>query len=87
MDASRFCGQQGSPLGSPPGQEEFVSPGNRLQLTFHAPTSPEDRAISPHKGFLALYQAVGEYPSWGCGLCPQLWAQDLEVTGGSLSDC
>lgn len=59
MDASRFCGQQGSPLGSPPGQEEFVSLGNRLRLTFHAPTSPEDGPISPHKGFLALYQAVG----------------------------
>ncbi|XP_044770873.1 complement C1r subcomponent-like protein isoform X2 [Neomonachus schauinslandi] len=59
MDPSRFCGQQGSPLGSPPDQREFVSPGNRLRLTFRAPASSQDRTTGLHKGFLALYQAVG----------------------------
>ena len=59
MDPSRFCGQQGSLLGSPPGQREFVSSGNSLRLTFRAPAS-EDRTPGLHKGFLALYQAVGE---------------------------
>ncbi|XP_026358324.3 complement C1r subcomponent-like protein isoform X2 [Ursus arctos] len=59
MDPSRFCGQQGSPLGSPPGQREFVSPGNRLRLTFRAPASSQDGTTGLHKGFLALYQAVG----------------------------
>ncbi|XP_029811560.1 complement C1r subcomponent-like protein isoform X2 [Suricata suricatta] len=59
MDPSRFCGQQGSPLGSPPGQTEFVSPGNRLRLTFRAPASSQDRTTGLHRGFLALYQAVG----------------------------
>ncbi|XP_022433190.1 complement C1r subcomponent-like protein isoform X2 [Delphinapterus leucas] len=58
MDPSRFCGQQGSLLGSPPGQREFVSSGNSLRLTFHSPAS-EDRTPGLHKGFLALYQAVG----------------------------
>ncbi|KAM8912450.1 complement C1r subcomponent-like protein isoform 1-T1 [Lycaon pictus] len=58
MDPSRFCGQQGSSLGSPPGQREFVSPGNRLRLTFRAPASSQDRTTGLHKGFLALYQAV-----------------------------
>ncbi|XP_005637262.1 complement C1r subcomponent-like protein isoform X2 [Canis lupus familiaris] len=58
MDPSRFCGQQGSSLGSPPGQREFVSPGNRLRLTFRAPASSRDRTTGLHKGFLALYQAV-----------------------------
>uniref|UniRef100_A0A8C3VVE2 Complement C1r subcomponent-like protein n=1 Tax=Catagonus wagneri TaxID=51154 RepID=A0A8C3VVE2_9CETA len=59
MDPSRFCGQQGSPLGSPPAQREFVSLGNSLRLTFRAPASSEDRPATRHKGFLALYQAVG----------------------------
>ncbi|XP_049480976.1 complement C1r subcomponent-like protein isoform X2 [Panthera uncia] len=59
MDPNRFCGQQGSPLGSPPGQREFVSPGNRLRLTFRAPASSQDRTTGLHRGFLALYQAVG----------------------------
>uniref|UniRef100_A0A8C4MJS9 Complement C1r subcomponent-like protein n=1 Tax=Equus asinus asinus TaxID=83772 RepID=A0A8C4MJS9_EQUAS len=58
MDPSRFCGQQGSPLGSPPGQKEFVS-SSSLRLTFRAPASSEDRTTHLHKGFLALYQAVG----------------------------
>nr|XP_055171478.1 complement C1r subcomponent-like protein isoform X3 [Nyctereutes procyonoides] len=58
MDPSRFCGQQGSSLGSPPGQREFVSPGNRLRLTFRAPASSRDRTTGLHRGFLALYQAV-----------------------------
>ncbi|XP_027977041.1 complement C1r subcomponent-like protein isoform X2 [Eumetopias jubatus] len=59
LDPSRFCGQQGSPLGSPPGQKEFVSLGNRLQLTFRAPASSQDRTTGLYKGFLAFYQAVG----------------------------
>ncbi|XP_066116204.1 complement C1r subcomponent-like protein isoform X2 [Saccopteryx bilineata] len=58
VDPSRFCGQQGSQLGNPPGQREFVSSGNSLQLTFHAPTSSEVRTTGLHTGFLALYQAV-----------------------------
>ncbi|XP_023398431.2 complement C1r subcomponent-like protein [Loxodonta africana] len=56
---SRFCGQQGSPLGSPPGQREFVSSGRRLQLTFRTDGSLENRTTCLHRGFLALYQAVG----------------------------
>ncbi|XP_020948069.1 complement C1r subcomponent-like protein isoform X2 [Sus scrofa] len=59
MDPSRFCGQQGSPLGSPPGEKAFVSLGNSLRLTFRASASSEDRPPNLHKGFLALYQAVG----------------------------
>ncbi|XP_058414878.1 complement C1r subcomponent-like protein isoform X1 [Diceros bicornis minor] len=59
MDPSRFCGQQGSPLGSPPGQREFVSSGSSLRLTFRAPASSEDRTTHLHRGFLVLYQAVG----------------------------
>ncbi|XP_019483199.1 PREDICTED: complement C1r subcomponent-like protein isoform X3 [Hipposideros armiger] len=58
MDPSRFCGQQDSPLGSPPGQREFVSSGGSLQLTFYAPASSEDKTTHLYKGFLALYQAV-----------------------------
>ncbi|KAM9672369.1 complement C1r subcomponent-like protein [Trichechus inunguis] len=56
---SRFCGQQGSLLGSPPGQREFVSSGRRLQLNFHTDASLENRTTCLHRGFLALYQAVG----------------------------
>uniref|UniRef100_A0A8D0UQ15 Complement C1r subcomponent like n=1 Tax=Sus scrofa TaxID=9823 RepID=A0A8D0UQ15_PIG len=63
MDPSRFCGQQGSPLGSPPGEKAFVSLGNSLRLTFRASASSEDRPPNLHKGFLALYQAVGVNPS------------------------
>lgn len=58
MAPRRFCGQQDSPLGRPPGQREFVSSGSSLQLTFSAPASSEDRTTRLHKGFLALYQAV-----------------------------
>ncbi|XP_025138920.3 complement C1r subcomponent-like protein isoform X2 [Bubalus bubalis] len=57
MDLGQFCGQQGSLLGRPPGQREFVSSGNSLRLTFSAPAS-EDKTPGLHKGFLALYQAV-----------------------------
>ncbi|XP_020143250.2 complement C1r subcomponent-like protein [Microcebus murinus] len=57
-DLSRFCGLQGSPLGSPPGQREFVSSGRSLRLTFHTHSSSEDKATHLHRGFLALYQAV-----------------------------
>ncbi|XP_045151964.1 complement C1r subcomponent-like protein isoform X2 [Echinops telfairi] len=55
---SRLCGHQGSPLGSPPGQREFVSSGRRLRLAFHTDASSEDRATGPYRGFLAIYQAV-----------------------------
>ncbi|XP_008577472.1 PREDICTED: complement C1r subcomponent-like protein [Galeopterus variegatus] len=58
MDPCRFCGQQGSSLGSPPGQREFVSSGRSLRLTFHAHSSSEDKATHLHKSFLAFYQAV-----------------------------
>ncbi|EPQ12327.1 Complement C1r subcomponent-like protein [Myotis brandtii] len=58
MDPSRFYGHVGSPLGSPPGQREFVSSGNSLRLTFPAPASSADRTTGLHKGFLVLYQAV-----------------------------
>ncbi|XP_069437502.1 complement C1r subcomponent-like protein isoform X1 [Ovis canadensis] len=57
MDLGKFCGQQGSLLGRPPGQREFVSSGNSLRLTFSARAS-EDKTPGLHKGFLALYQAV-----------------------------
>ncbi|XP_039073445.1 complement C1r subcomponent-like protein isoform X3 [Hyaena hyaena] len=67
MDPSRFCGQQGSPLGSPPGQREFVSPGTRLRLTFRAPASSQDRTTSLHRGFLAFYQAVDVNHRWPGG--------------------
>ena len=59
MDLGKFCGQQGSLLGRPPGQREFVSSGNSVRLTFSARAS-EDKTPGLHKGFLALYQAVGE---------------------------
>lgn len=74
MDASPFCGQQGSALGGPQGQREFVSSGNHLQLTFRAPASSGNRTAGLHKSFLVLYQAVSECPSWGCTLCPQPWS-------------
>ena len=66
MDLGQFCGQQGSLLGRPPGQREFVSSGNSLRLTFSAPAS-EDKTPGLHKGFLALYQAVGEGAPQGAG--------------------
>ncbi|XP_055990654.1 complement C1r subcomponent-like protein [Sorex fumeus] len=56
----RFCGRSGCPLGHPPGQREFVSLGRTLRLTFRAPATSEERAPHLHRGFLALYQAVGE---------------------------
>ncbi|XP_017372531.1 complement C1r subcomponent-like protein [Cebus imitator] len=65
-DPSQFCGQQGSPLGRPPGQREFVSSGRSLRLTFRTQPSAENQTAHLHKGFLALYQAVGECLSWGC---------------------
>uniref|UniRef100_A0A2K6TTT6 Complement C1r subcomponent-like protein n=1 Tax=Saimiri boliviensis boliviensis TaxID=39432 RepID=A0A2K6TTT6_SAIBB len=57
-DPSQFCGQQGSPLGRPPGQREFVSSGRSLRLTFRTQPSMENKTAHLHKGFLALYQAV-----------------------------
>ncbi|KAM5262595.1 LOW QUALITY PROTEIN: complement C1r subcomponent-like protein [Ctenodactylus gundi] len=61
-DPSRLCGHQGSPLGSPPGLREFVSSGRSLRVTFRTHTSSKDKTKHLSKGFLALYQAVGEYP-------------------------
>uniref|UniRef100_A0A8D2KHT5 Complement C1r subcomponent like n=1 Tax=Urocitellus parryii TaxID=9999 RepID=A0A8D2KHT5_UROPR len=58
MDLSQLCGKQGSSLGSPPGQGEFVSTGRRFRLTFRAHTSSKDKTTHLHKGFLVLFQAV-----------------------------
>ncbi|PNI21106.1 C1RL isoform 10, partial [Pan troglodytes] len=57
-DPSQFCGQQGSPLGRPPGQREFVSSGRSLRLIFRTQPSSENKTAHLHKGFLALYQTV-----------------------------
>ncbi|XP_032015393.1 complement C1r subcomponent-like protein [Hylobates moloch] len=57
-DPSQFCGQQGSPLGRPPGQREFISSGRSLRLTFRTQPSSENKTAHLHKGFLALYQTV-----------------------------
>ena len=58
----RFCGQLGSPLGNPPGRKEFMSQGNKMLLTFHSDFSNEENGtIMFYKGFLAYYQAVGEW--------------------------
>ncbi|XP_055962811.1 complement C1r subcomponent [Sorex fumeus] len=55
----RFCGQQGSPRGHPPGQAEFMSQGNKMLLTFHTDFSNEENGTTIfYKGFLAYYQAV-----------------------------
>ncbi|XP_027976901.1 complement C1r subcomponent isoform X2 [Eumetopias jubatus] len=55
----RFCGQVGSPLGNPPEAKEFMSQGNKMQLTFHTDFSNEENGtIMFYKGFLAYYQAV-----------------------------
>lgn len=55
----RFCGQLGSPLGNPPGSKEFISEGNKMQLTFHTDFSNEENGtIMFYKGFLAYYHAV-----------------------------
>ena len=70
----RFCGQLGSPLGNPPGRKEFMSQGNKMLLTFHSDFSNEENGtIMFYKGFLAYYQAVGEW----C-LC---WAPGLILNG------
>ncbi|XP_054300497.1 complement C1r subcomponent-like protein [Pongo pygmaeus] len=58
LDPSQFCGQQGSPLGRPPGQREFISSGRSLRLTFCTQPSSENKTAHLHKGFLALYQTV-----------------------------
>lgn len=61
-DLGRFCGQLGSPLGNPPGEKEFISEGNKMLLTFHTDFSNEENGtIMFYKGFLAYYQAVGEW--------------------------
>ncbi|XP_054447445.1 complement C1r subcomponent [Pteronotus mesoamericanus] len=55
----RFCGQLGSPLGNPPGKQEFISEGNKMLLTFHTDFSNEENGtVMFYKGFLAYYQAV-----------------------------
>lgn len=55
----RFCGQQDSPQGNPPGRKEFMSQGNKMLLTFHTDFSNEENGtIMFYKGFLAYYQAV-----------------------------
>ncbi|XP_019061185.1 complement C1r subcomponent-like protein [Fukomys damarensis] len=56
----RLCGQQGPPLGSPPGpgQREFVSSGRSLQLTLRARAPSQGQPTPLHRGFLAVYQAV-----------------------------
>lgn len=55
----RFCGQQGSSQGHPPGQKEFMSQGNKMLLTFHTDFSNEENGtVIFYKGFLAFYQAV-----------------------------
>ncbi|KAM6216247.1 complement C1r subcomponent [Rhynchocyon petersi] len=55
----RFCGQLGSPLGNPPGKQEFLSQGNKMLLTFHTDFSNEENGtVMFYKGFLAYYQAV-----------------------------
>lgn len=55
----RFCGQQDSPLGNPPGNTEFISEGNKMLLTFHTDFSNEENGTMMfYKGFLAYYQAV-----------------------------
>lgn len=59
----RFCGQLGSPLGNPPEAREFISQGNKMLLTFHTDFSNEENGtVMFYKGFLAYYQAVGEWP-------------------------
>ncbi|XP_042524452.1 complement C1r subcomponent-like protein isoform X2 [Dipodomys spectabilis] len=53
---ARLCGPRGSALG--PGPGPFVSTGRTLRLQFQAGPPSTHRAAFPHKGFLALYQAV-----------------------------
>uniref|UniRef100_A0A2K6P4Q8 Complement C1r subcomponent-like protein n=1 Tax=Rhinopithecus roxellana TaxID=61622 RepID=A0A2K6P4Q8_RHIRO len=69
-DPSQFCGQQDSPLGRPPGQRAFVSSGRSLRLTFRTQPSSENKTVHLHKGFLALYQTVGEDTWAGRQPCP-----------------
>ncbi|XP_054858631.1 complement C1r subcomponent isoform X2 [Eublepharis macularius] len=58
-DLGRFCGQVGSAAGNHPGSREFVSSGNRMQLSFHSDFSNEENGqLVFYKGFLAYYQAV-----------------------------
>lgn len=66
-DAIRLCGQHSSPLENPSAHREFVSSGRSLRLTFRAHSSPQNKIAHLHKGFLALYQAVGEGPFWSVG--------------------
>ncbi|KAM6161548.1 complement C1r subcomponent-like protein isoform 2-T2 [Erethizon dorsatum] len=73
----QLCGQQGSPLYSPPCQREFLSSGRSLQLTFRAHDSSQEQPAHLHKGFLAVYQAVV------CGRPVTPLAQHPETLGPS----
>uniref|UniRef100_A0A8C0G0F0 Complement C1r n=1 Tax=Chelonoidis abingdonii TaxID=106734 RepID=A0A8C0G0F0_CHEAB len=67
QDLGRYCGQLGSATGNHPGVKEFVSKGNRMRVMFHSDFSNEENGtLIPYKGFLAYYQAVGEYESSTC---------------------
>uniref|UniRef100_A0A8C3H5C7 CUB domain-containing protein n=1 Tax=Chrysemys picta bellii TaxID=8478 RepID=A0A8C3H5C7_CHRPI len=63
-DLGQYCGELGSATGNHPGVRDFVSKGNWMRLMFHSDFSNEDNGtLIPYKGFLAYYQAVGEYES------------------------
>ncbi|KAM4819678.1 complement C1r subcomponent-like protein [Thomomys bottae] len=57
-DPARLCGPRGSALGFGPGPRPFVSSGRTLLLRFHSQPGSIHSTRHPHKGFLALYQAV-----------------------------
>ncbi|KAJ7317853.1 hypothetical protein JRQ81_004015 [Phrynocephalus forsythii] len=58
-DLGRYCGQVDSSIGIYPGQKEFLSVGNQMQLLFHSDFSNEENGVVIfYKGFLAYYQAV-----------------------------
>lgn len=86
----RFCGQLGSPLGNPPGRKEFMSQGNKMLLTFHTDFSNEENGtVMFYRGFLAYYQAVGEWPPCPCSRPPIARGPEKENLGskeaGSLA--
>ncbi|XP_069506707.1 complement C1r subcomponent [Ambystoma mexicanum] len=58
-DLGRYCGQLGSKLGNHPGQQTFMSRGNRMKLLFNSDFSNDENGTTIfYKGFLAYYQAV-----------------------------
>uniref|UniRef100_A0A8C0FYK8 complement subcomponent C1r n=1 Tax=Chelonoidis abingdonii TaxID=106734 RepID=A0A8C0FYK8_CHEAB len=88
-DLGRYCGQLGSATGNHPGVKEFVSKGNRMRVMFHSDFSNEENGtLIPYKGFLAYYQAVGEYESSTCRregpLCQHLCHN---YVGGYICSC